>query len=85
MSGYIDRTGKVAIGLKFGYARSFAEGMAPVRIGSKWGYIDKKGSIVIQPVFDGAEGFRDGLARVRKNGLDAYINGFGKYVWTAGQ
>lgn len=34
-------------------ARSFSEGLAPVRVGKKWGFIDKKGNMTIQKVLAG--------------------------------
>ncbi|HEY9598601.1 MAG TPA: WG repeat-containing protein [Cyanophyceae cyanobacterium] len=44
---------------------SFSEGLARVKINSKWGYIDKTGKIIVQPQLDEADSFSDGLALVR--------------------
>src|SRR5688572_20831516 len=58
--GFIDKTGEVAIPLRFvprqGQMESmslsrFTEGLAPVMFGKLYGYIDHKGNTVIPPVF----------------------------------
>ncbi|EMO90076.1 WG repeat-containing protein [Leptospira noguchii] len=43
----------------------FSDGLAAVRIGTKWGYIDKIGNVSIQPTFDLAVSFSEGFAAVR--------------------
>src|SRR5690242_4808006 len=63
-AGYIERAGKTVIPLKFDEARSFAEGLAPARMGQDWGYIDSTGKFVIKPQFFEASGFVDGYAQV---------------------
>jgi hypothetical protein len=46
--GYIDKTGKIVIPLKFNdAAQKFKDGLAWVKIGDRLGYIDKTGKIVI--------------------------------------
>jgi WG containing repeat len=42
----------------------FSDGLAAVRLGSKYGYIDKTGKLVIHPQFDLVLNFTDGLALV---------------------
>ena len=37
--GFIDKTGHYVINPQFGLAHSFSDGLAAVRIGSKWGFI----------------------------------------------
>jgi hypothetical protein len=71
---YIDKTGKIALKVKYSDARLFHDGLAAVMQldkdgNGKWGYIDKKGKIVIKPQFveagdfpDGPKG--DGLAKI---------------------
>lgn len=49
--GYIDRTGKIVIPLKFDGARNFSEGLAAVKVEDKWGFIDETGKVVIEPQF----------------------------------
>src|SRR6266704_2133700 len=41
--GFIDKTGKTVIALKFDWAGNFSEGLAPVQLGKKWGFINKTG------------------------------------------
>jgi hypothetical protein len=75
--GYIDRSGREIIPLRFYDAGDFAEGLAPVNAGgggegesslcgpsANYGYIDKTGSLVIKPQFTRASGFQNGRARV---------------------
>jgi hypothetical protein len=44
--------------------KPFSDGLAAVRVESKWGYIDKTGKFVIEPQFVGAGPFSEGLAAV---------------------
>lgn len=55
----------VAIPPQYEEADSFSEGLARVKINSKWGYIDKTGKLIVQSELDEAESFSDGLALVR--------------------
>ncbi|GIV34107.1 MAG: hypothetical protein KatS3mg031_1642 [Chitinophagales bacterium] len=72
--GYIDRTGKVMIPLKFENAHSFRQGLASVKIGGKWGFIDTTGTVVIAPKYDYAGSFIDSKADVKLNGKEIKIN-----------
>ena len=45
--GYINKDGKVVIGLQFNDAGDFREGLARVKTGYGWGYINKEGEVVI--------------------------------------
>ena len=71
---YIDKTGRVITEARFDYARDFSEGLAPVRIGTRWGFIDKTGTVVIEPKFEDAEPFSSGLARIREGELYGYAD-----------
>ena len=62
--GFIDKTGKEIIPLKYDKVQYFSEGLAAVKIGGKWGYIDKNDKMVIPPKYSEAEYFLDGVARV---------------------
>ena len=67
--GYMDKKGMIAIEPKFGDAKKFSEGLAPVRnqlvIGSGgWYFIDHTGQQVIKGQFFYASPFSDGLAAV---------------------
>jgi hypothetical protein len=48
--------------MQFEVAQPFSDGLAAVRVDSKWGYIDKTGKFVIEPQFKGAGPFSEGLA-----------------------
>jgi predicted DNA-binding WGR domain protein len=79
--GYIDRKGKIVIKAQFEDARSFSEGLAPVKIGKKWGYIDKTGKVVIQPAYKDYGHFINGIAIVLiQRGERAYIDKSGKFI-----
>lgn len=60
--GYVDTTGKPAIGRRFDRAGEFSAGLASVRRDRKAGFIDTRGAYAISPVFDEAKSFREGLA-----------------------
>ena len=45
--GFIDKTGKEVIPVKFEEARDFKDGLARVKLKGKWGMIDKLGRIII--------------------------------------
>lgn len=44
--GYIDRKGTIAIKPKYDMADDFSEGLARVKLGSKWGYIGSNGEML---------------------------------------
>lgn len=68
--GYIDKTGKLIIPCKFGFAQNFSEGLAAVEIDGKCGYIDETGNLVIPPQFHWGHPFSEGLALVTVRELD---------------
>lgn len=88
--GFIDKTGELAIPLKFeprhGQLESmmlsrFTEGLAPVMFGNLYGYIDHKGDTVIPATFREAGQFSEGLASVTAaNGQKGYIDKTGLLV-----
>lgn len=78
---YIDKSGKPITKLRFDAAMDFnSEGLAPVRIGSKWGYIDRTGALTIHPAFDAAGPFSEGVAVVHQGDLAGFINRRGQFV-----
>ncbi len=83
LCAFIDREGKVAIKPQFNRVLPFKEGLAAVRVNSKWGFIDKTGEFVIQPQYDRVSSFQNGLAKVSKNPLlpSAYIDKENNIVW----
>ncbi|HKX33416.1 MAG TPA: WG repeat-containing protein [Blastocatellia bacterium] len=69
--GYIDKTGRIVIGLQFDGARDFSDGLALVRKGQDSFFIDSSGrprQELVQPSYEIRGGFRDGLALVRIGG-----------------
>jgi len=71
---FVDKTGRVISDDRYDFARSFAEGLAPVRKNNHWGFIDKSGKLVIGYRFEDAQPFSNGLARVKQNGSYGYID-----------
>jgi hypothetical protein len=63
-AGYINHEGVIVIPMQFERAQPFSDGLAAVRVESKWGYIDKTGKFVIEPQFVGAGPFSEGLAAI---------------------
>jgi hypothetical protein len=84
--GYIDRTGKVVIALKFDEAaEKFSNSLVWVVINGRHSYIDKTGKpvITLNQSYSSADDFDDGLARVCSNGESrkcGYIDRTGKVV-----
>jgi len=77
---FIDKSGRIITDQRYDDTRDFAEGLAPVKVGSFWGYIDEKGMMVIPPRFDKAAPFADGLALVSENDKYGFIDHAGAYV-----
>jgi hypothetical protein len=84
--GYIDRTGKVIIPLKytnksmFMCGASFSEGLASVQQKGKFGYIDSTGQTVVPFTYHSASRFREGLASVSLEGKWGFIDKTGKTI-----
>ena len=82
--GYINKTGKIAIPLRYSSAFGFYEGLAAVAkkgfFNWKLGYIDKAGKMVIPPRYSRAEEFSDGLAQVVVGDKVGYIDKIGRMV-----
>ena len=88
--GFINKTGEVAIPLRFAPRQSqietmslsrFTEGLAPIMFGNLYGYIDHKGNTVIPPVFRDAGQFSEGLASITTvAGQKGYIDKAGLLV-----
>ncbi len=77
--GYIDKTGKVVIPLKFDdAAMKFSEGLAWVKIDKKLGYIDKTGNVVIPARYDyprkGKGGMEVGISKCQSKCFSASAN-----------
>jgi WG repeat protein len=83
-TGYLDKTGKFAIPLRFTYAYPFAEGLAAATespTGDRgWGYIDTSGKWIIPPQFEWGSSFQEQLAPVNRKRNCSYIDRTGSYV-----
>jgi hypothetical protein len=82
--GYIDRTGKTVIPLKFDEAaEKFSNGLAWVKINYRFGYIGKTGKVIIPlQSYSSADNFDGDLARVchGESSKCGYIDRTGKVV-----
>lgn len=80
--GYIDRTGKFIIPLKFQIAGDFTEGVAPARVEQqgKYGYIDKTGKFVITPQWTGASSFEDSYSIIENGMLLGFAHRSGRVI-----
>lgn len=76
---FIDERG-AQIGDLYQDAGSFAEDLAPIKMGPKWGYISVGGTLTIPCRFEEAASFANGLARVKMAGKYGFINNAGKLV-----
>ena len=74
------KDGVVVIPAKYNDAMSFGDGLAAVKLNSKWGYIDKNGKEVIPFKYEGVGVFSEGLAGVNLNSKWGYIDKSGKEV-----
>ncbi len=78
--GFIDKTGKEVIPLKYDDSAFFTDGLVKVELKGKSGFIDKIGKIVIPIKYDDANMFNEGLAGVQLKGKWGYIDRSGKEV-----
>ncbi|MDR2146809.1 MAG: WG repeat-containing protein [Tannerella sp.] len=72
--GFIDRTGKEIIPLKYDFAGNFVDGLSCVELGDKYGFIDRTGKEAIPLKYDFAESFEYGMSRVKLNGKYGFID-----------
>jgi hypothetical protein len=92
--GYIDKTGKVVVPMKFASAEQFSEGMGrftmavpKTKKGLRYGcgFVDASGNIAVKPIYNDAGDFHDGVARVTVGILDdncksGFVDKKGAYV-----
>ncbi len=78
--GYVGKKGLLVIESQFSEAKNFSQGLAAVKIDSKWGYINKIGKLVIRPQFSDTGSFSQGLAAIKIGDKWGYINGNGKAI-----
>ncbi len=64
--GFADQDGKVVIEPQYEEAKSFAMGLAPVKVEGYWGYITTECELVVEPKYEDAGTFsQDGAAPVK--------------------
>lgn len=78
--GFIDKTGKVVVPVKYDFAGDFSEGCASVSQNGKLGFIDKTGKEITSFQYDSTLGFHSGFAAVIKNSKAGFIDKTGKEV-----
>lgn len=64
----------------FDDAEDFSEGLAAVKVDSKWGFIDKKGTMIIKPTYGSVEQFSKGYSIVEKKNKKGVIDITGKEI-----
>ena len=78
--GYINGKGEVVVAPIFDEGTRFYEGLAAVRVKSRWGVIDAKGDFVIQPRLWGWCRFREEIACISVKGKWGIIDRAGNFV-----
>jgi hypothetical protein len=78
----MDATGKTAVAPSYDDEGHFFNGLARVRIGTRWGFINEAGLTAIPPRFEDAGDFRGTLAPVRVGKRWGYIDRTGRTVVT---
>ncbi|MGI0489921.1 WG repeat-containing protein [Pantanalinema rosaneae CENA516] len=76
--GFVDRSGRIAIPLKYDLVLGFENCLAPIKLDGKWGLIDVKGKIVIAPQYDRKFHFSEGLAAVKVGQKYGFIDQTGQ-------
>ena len=79
--GFIDKTGKEKIDIKYDAVIDSGEKFIAVLFNDKWGFIDRTGEFVIVPQYNYTYGFENGLAYVISDDFEGYIDYSGKYIW----
>lgn len=82
--GFIDKTGKVVIPIKYDFVVRFTEGLAGVKMNDKWGFIDPKGNIIIPIIYDDFNNnnyrFSDGTIKLYLNGKEIVFDNKGNVL-----
>lgn len=85
-SGYIDKTGAMAITPQFDAAYNLKHGVALVSSDDHWGFIDKTGKVIVPLKYRRAEPpifwyTDDGLLRLLDGNETCYFDTTGKQIW----
>jgi Uncharacterized protein conserved in bacteria len=78
--GYIDKTGKEIIPIKYDGAKLFSEDLLGVNLKGKWGFIDKTGKEIIPLKYEDVGKFKEGLAAVKLTGKWGFIDKSGAQI-----
>lgn len=62
--GFIDKTGKLVVPMKYEKSRPYREGLAAVMSNKVWGFVDKNGKEVVPPQLGWVNDFKSGYAIV---------------------
>src|SRR5271155_4358190 len=79
-AGFIDASGQIVVDPIFECAGSFREGLASVRVRSKWGLIDESGKMVIKPFSDQRISFSEGRGVFNERGKYGVIDRSGSVI-----
>ena len=77
--GFVNRRGEL-LPLRFEQVGAFTEGLAPVRIGTRWGFADSAGLVAVPLRFDGVGPFLGGVAVVHQASRYGLIDAVGRWV-----
>ena len=79
--GFIDRTGKIVIGLQYDEVTGFRDGLAHVLVrGEGEGIIDRTGKVVVEPLYANVSDFENGMAWVRKHNSFGVVGRDGRMI-----
>lgn len=78
--GYVNKSGKEVVPVKFDQINDFAWGIAEVQKDGKYGFINQSGLLVLPIEYDGIEHFKNGLAAVKKDYKYGCVDKTGKVV-----
>ena len=78
--GFIDKTGNLAIPIKWDQIGDFSEGLARVKLNFNWGYINRSGEIVIPLKYEEVRSFKGNYASIKMDGKWGCINRTGRQV-----
>lgn len=81
--GFIDKTGSIAIQVRFDAVGKFSEGRAAANMDGKWGYIDLSGKTMVEYQYKAAHPYQNGMAKVQSfDGQYHFLNMDGNPIQT---
>ena len=79
--GYIDKTGREVVPLKYKDAQAFVDGIAWVKGSRAWIPIDRSGKELSESGFGKAPSFLNGLGQIDIGKYRGYVNRKGQWIW----